>query len=332
MTAGERRSALVISLDFELLWGVADRYPVDGGTYRSNIEGVRAAVPAILELFEEHEIAATWATVGMLMARSRAEIAAYRPEVLPSYVDPTLSPYGLEVGADEAADPLHYGASLVELIRSTPRQRVGTHTFAHYYALAAGATRESFEADLAAARALAAARGIELTSIVFPRNQINPTYLASLPGRGITAYRGNPDHWLYRVEEDNRLRGRLQRAMRLADAYLPLSGRNVARWPETGNGSQPTEVRASRFLRPYMPALRALEPLRRRRIVGELEHAARTGFLYHLWWHPHNFGTHLEENLEMLRAILRCHRDCREKWGMRSLSMEEVVAEVAIGR
>jgi hypothetical protein len=63
--------ALVISLDFELLWGVRDLYPADGGTYRANLLGARTAIPKLLQLFEEFEIAATWATVGMLFANSR---------------------------------------------------------------------------------------------------------------------------------------------------------------------------------------------------------------------------------------------------------------------
>src|SRR5262245_13071649 len=57
--------ALVISLDFELHWGVRDKRPVDG-SYRENLLGAREAIPRMLDLFEEFGIAATWATVGFL--------------------------------------------------------------------------------------------------------------------------------------------------------------------------------------------------------------------------------------------------------------------------
>ena len=54
----------IISLDFELLWGVRDH--ADRDSYGQNVTGARAAVPRMLDLFERHGIAATWATVGFL--------------------------------------------------------------------------------------------------------------------------------------------------------------------------------------------------------------------------------------------------------------------------
>ena len=51
-----------------------------------------------------------------------------------------------------------------------------------------------------------------------------------------------------------------------------------------------------------------LEPLRMRRILSDLTHAAKKGLVYHLWWHPHNFGDHMDENLVFLKKILDHHR------------------------
>src|SRR6266487_5798938 len=56
--------ALVISLDFELLWGVRDKRTI--ADYGANILGVRRVIPALLDLFAERNIACTWATVGLL--------------------------------------------------------------------------------------------------------------------------------------------------------------------------------------------------------------------------------------------------------------------------
>ena len=83
------------------------------------------------------------------------------------------------------------------------------------------------------------------------------------------------------------------------------------------------DVPASRYLRPWAPALRALEPLRLRRITAEMTHAARHGRVFHLWWHPHDFGAHTAENLAVLRRILSCFATLRERWGMESLTMAE---------
>ena len=157
--------ALVISLDFELLWGVRDKRTI--ADYGPNILGVRKAVPALLDLFAQREIACTWATVGLLF-------------------------------------------------------------FATNKALRAG-----------------------------------------LPAR--------------------------------KPRYRPV-----------GKGA-------------------ALERLRLRRINSAMEMAARHRKLFHLWWHPHNFGVDLEENLAFLRGILDRFRMLQERYGMRSMTMGQVADEVLHG-
>ena len=57
---------VVVSLDFELRWGIHDVYGLDFDAYRQNIEQVRHAVPALVTLLVEHGICATWATVGAI--------------------------------------------------------------------------------------------------------------------------------------------------------------------------------------------------------------------------------------------------------------------------
>jgi len=46
----------VVSLDFELLWGVRDKRTI--ADYGANMLGVRRAIPAILDLFDERPISA----------------------------------------------------------------------------------------------------------------------------------------------------------------------------------------------------------------------------------------------------------------------------------
>jgi hypothetical protein len=63
----EQSGALVVSLDFELHWGVRDRRPLSAREC-SRLLAARAAIPRILDVFEEFRIRATWATVGLLFA------------------------------------------------------------------------------------------------------------------------------------------------------------------------------------------------------------------------------------------------------------------------
>jgi hypothetical protein len=88
-------------------------------------------------------------------------------------------------------------------------------------------------------------------------------------------------------------------------------------------------VPASRFLRPYAPRLRHLEGLRLRRIVSDLEYAAREGKLFHLWWHPHNFGVNTDQNLAFLERVLGHFQRLRERHGMESLNMGDLGLRLA---
>ena len=57
------KSIVVISLDFELLWGVFDK--VDYKEKETYFKNTRKVIPKILDLFSENDIHCTWATVGM---------------------------------------------------------------------------------------------------------------------------------------------------------------------------------------------------------------------------------------------------------------------------
>lgn len=327
MSLAELPGAFVISLDFELQWGVRDRLQ-PGDPYLQNLRGARGAVPRMLELFEEFEIAATWATVGFLFAQSRSEIEELAPALRPDYVDSRLSPYEETLGVNEEDDPLHFADSLIERIRGTARQEVGSHTFSHYYVGEQGQDGSTFRADMEAAVEIARRRGIRLQSIVFPRNQHNPDYDSTLLDMGITAYRGNPESYAWAFVDDAQSRSVTRRALRLGESFVPLSGANTVSWSRIVEPSGLANVRASLPLRPYDPRTRSLDFLRRGRIVKSLDRAAKSREVFHLWWHPHNFGVHTQENLCFLRGILEEFDRRRGDGMMVSLSMAEA-AEMA---
>src|SRR5262249_8751677 len=145
---------------------------------RERLLGERQVIPAMLDLFARYGVHVTWATVGFLFARDRAHLEACLPGVLPTYADPSLSPYrhAARIGNTEHDDPLHYARSLLERIAATPGQEIGTHTFSHYYCLEPGQTAAQFEADLKGAARIGERFGSVCQSLVFPRNQHNPAY------------------------------------------------------------------------------------------------------------------------------------------------------------
>jgi hypothetical protein len=247
------------------------------------------------------------------------------PARKPRYTDARLCSYNYldEVGADEERDPYYYGLSLIKRILDHPAQEIGTHTFSHFYCLEEGGDVEAFRADLEAARAAAARLGIKLASIVFPRNQVDPAHLSVCREFGLRAFRGNERVWFHRAR-----RGSEQtlpvRASRLADSYLPIGGTHDHE-PTLVDGL--VDIPASRFLRPAGKSA-ALERLRLWRITSAMETAARRRKLFHLWWHPHNFGADLQANLAFLRAILDHFRTLQERYDMRSMTMAAVAEEV----
>jgi peptidoglycan/xylan/chitin deacetylase (PgdA/CDA1 family) len=312
---------LVISLDFELLWGV--RHHLDRESYGRNILGVREAIPAMLELFAKHGIHATWATVGFLLCESKDELLARAPAKRPSYQDPSYSNYSYlaEVGPNEKSDPYYFGASLARQILACPGQELGTHTFSHFTCLEPGPTIDDFRADLTAAIDLMRDWSRTCRSIVFPKNQYSEAHLDVCKEAGLFAFRGNEEAWCYRTGARDEQRSKLRRLTRLADAYVDLTGSNAVEYSHTRQGL--LNVQSSRFLRPYSRRLRMLEPLRLRRILTAMGQAAKEGKSFHLWWHPHNFGSNVTENIAFLEKLLVHFTQLRDSHGMRSVSMEE---------
>lgn len=323
------RGTLVVSLDFELHWGVRDSRPLD--RYRQNLLGVRSAVPAMLKLFGQYGIHATWAAVGFIFFEKKDDLLAALPARKPLYRNRRYSPYeALEgLGANESEDPLHFGASLVRQVSAAPNQELGSHTFSHYYCLEDGQDLATFRADLEAAQKAAARYGVRLRSLVFPRNQFTAEYVAVCAEMGFEAYRGTESSWLYRSRSKGE-ESLPRRALRLADAYAGITPHHCRSLEEIGS-ARPFNIPASRFLRPYSPAMAMLEPLRLRRILSGLDYAAEQGLVYHLWWHPHNFGVHTAENLAFLERILQRFAELREARGMESLNLGEISRRLTAG-
>ncbi|WP_306601919.1 glycosyltransferase [Geothrix sp. 21YS21S-2] len=320
--------AFVISLDFELFWGVRDKRSL--ASYGENILGERQAIPAMLALFRKYGVKATWAAVGMAMFERKSDLLEHLPDLRPSYRNAGLDPYLAlkDLGPDEKADPYHFGSSLVKQVLDCEGMELGSHTFSHYYCLEEGQEAAQFRADLEAWLRVSGSFGVSTPSFVFPRNQANAEYLAICSALGFKVFRGNESAWMY-AESRGQDESQVKRAARLIDNYLDLSGPNgfiPRRWLDTGLVNCPS----SRFLRASSQRLQGLEGLRVRRIQKAMETAAMRGESFHLWWHPHNFGTRLGENLAVLEALLRHHCLLRDRYGVVPMTMGEVGQAVQV--
>ena len=317
-------AGFVLSLDLELMWGVRASQSIE--TYGANVLGVRRAVPRLLELFGRYDIGCTWAAVGLLFFEERDALMAALPDIRPSFRDARLSSYAdlAAIGPDEASDPFHYGLSLIRRIAECPRQEIGTHTFAHYFCLEQDFDAAAFGADIDAAIAAAAPHGIRPRSIVFPRNQVVDEALEICAAKGIAIHRGAGANWFDRPSA-RRGESILRRGSRLASSYLPAARPGAGRIGATARDGR-IDVPASRFLRPHSLRAPYATALQIKAVTREMRRAAWAGQLFHLWFHPHNFGVNLDANMAMLNAIVTEAARLRDAYGWPSLTMEEAGA------
>ncbi len=285
-----------------------------------SLNGIDKIVHDLLNIFSEHQIHATWAVVGFLFHESRDELLEYLPQNRNLYFDKSLNPYHYIENNKLLPDNFHFAKHIIKDISKVPFQEIASHTYSHYYCSERGQNEDTFRDDLNLFKEVSESYGYEVKTIVFPRNMIENTYLPILNEFGITAYRGNPDYAINVLQKKLKQSGRL---IRFFDRYINISGHGtfqVQKCKESGLSN----VKASRFLVPYDDRFKLLEFQRLKRIKKSMTYAAKNGEVFHLWWHPHNFGTNSENNLEFLKGILEHFAHLNRRYGMESNNMVEI--------
>lgn len=317
----------VISLDYELHWGVFDIMSVDD--YFENLANTEKAVDEMVALSNEFDVRLTFATVGFLFAADKNELLHFSPVDKPDYINRKLDPYSFleSIGANKQESPFHYACESIASLHKDKRHEIGTHTFSHYYCREDAQTKEQFDADLKSAIAIAQARGITIQSIVFPRNQVREEYLEVCAVNGITSYRGTETAGAY--DPNVSMPKLLKRGLRMLDSYFNVTGHHTVPMTELHKRVEKcVNLPSSRFLRPYDRRLRMLNGLKLNRIKKSMTYAAKTGHLYHLWWHPHNFGKDLDRNISDLREIYRHFHLLQKKYGFESETMTSLTNKI----
>lgn len=315
------RPVIVISLDFELHWGRFDKYSLE--EYQSYYEGTRYAIPKILALFDKYKIQATWATVGMLLAENWEEWASYVPEIIPDYVEQKYSAY--EWAKQKPALGGLFAPDLAREVSQTAGQEIASHTFAHYYPLEKGASDPAFVADLMASKKISKDKlGIDPVSLVFPRNQYDENSIQAAVELGFKNFRTNPVDWFWKNTAEESL---AKKIFRTGDTLYPLGKRSS--YPHPIIRGKAMEIPASRLLRPYRKGS-VFNQVRINRIKSELQVACKFNHVYHLWWHPHNFGHLPEENLKVLEDLLIFIDELTQSEGLQSMNMKELAENMLI--
>lgn len=319
-----KNGIFVISLDFELLYGMED---LNIEHYKDSVLKVHKIVPRLLNLFKEYHIHTTWAIIGMIMAKNKDEILEYSPKLKPTYTNSNISTYNHmdRIGYDINDDPYHYGGNLVEMINNTNGQEIASHTFSHYYCNLEGQTKKQFLADLDASIKITNEKcNLTPKTLILPRNQINNEYIDDIIKKGFTNYRGTSNGYVYNTTQNNII----IKTIRTLDGYLGFIKGKCYDINEIQG--ECLNIKASRFLRPYNEKLKLLEKIKIKSIKDQMLYSAKNNKVFHIWWHPHNFGVNTEENFKQLEELLKYYIYLKEKYGFSNLTMSEVVEEVKL--
>ena len=107
----------VISLDYEIHWGVFDKKSVQD--YHENLSSVNFVIDRLLELSNRYDVKLTFSTVGLLFAENKEDLILHSPKQKPSYSNRKFNPYNLisDIGNSERDDPFHYALSGIQKIK-----------------------------------------------------------------------------------------------------------------------------------------------------------------------------------------------------------------------
>lgn len=317
---------LVLSLDFELLWGLAGWNKKQVDSYLPNIKRACLALDEILSLFKKYDLKCTIAFVGAMNHISFEDLVNRNEVLFPSYEEKLFSSFysffsPAVVG--RYPDSLCFAYDIIEKLKTNVDVELASHTYSHYYCLERGQAIQSFERDIKYAVENASQSGLHLSTIIFPRNQVTNKYLNVCANYGLTHYRGMLGGLLYSPDK-TRFRYSWKGALRFLDAYINISGYNTYDLSTVQGTASLINVPGSRFFRPYSKVFSLLEKLKLQRIKKSMRHAALTGEIYHLWWHPHNFGENTDKNLRELESLCRYYKFLHEKYNYQSIFISEL--------
>ena len=293
----------LITFDTELFWGLF--FLPEFANREADMPAVRTALEHVLGVLDARGLPATFAVVGRLFLP--------KGEVGEGPLHPDLPPdWRVRAEAGRLAIPgAWWGRDVVEqILRSPGRHEIGGHGYVHvdFDRLDEAAAGRDVAATVAAGKTA----GVTMRSWVFPRNRVAHTGV--LARHGIRTYREAP------VPRP--------RALRFADQFLGRATAGTSRRTAEGLVALPAGV-------PIVPGdgLRRLLSWKRRRVLVQrgLEDACRTGGVFHLWSHPHNFV----RNADLMRRVIEDAADefvrARDREGLEVVTMS-AAAERFLGR
>lgn len=276
----------ILSLDCEGKWGMADGLTADHHRWLTTAN-LRAAYARLLDLFDEYEVASTFAFV-MAFLLSEEEQRA-REELFQDQEIGGANWLRAFRAAQQDGDLEGWCMpELLDAVQARGRHEIGCHGFSHL-PLGEDMIPESvMRHEIEAAVAVADMRGLRLDTFIYPRNLVGRPHV--LRDAGFVAYR----------DQLRTRRGPVGKALNL------LAELNVAEQPQqTRENNAIVAIPSGYFFNWRQGARRFVPPaVTERRWSSLLDRSARDGGVVHLWLHPHNIIS-APTTFTVLRSVLR---------------------------
>ncbi len=311
----DRTGYFLFSLDTELAWGYFDHFhsqmfSIDGQRERRSIK-------RLLDIFDEFNIAATWAVVGHLFYEQCKDCE----------ICPVLDWKGEYRSFEEVYrtnHPLWYGADVIEMIRSRGSgHEMAFHGYTHRQFDKLSKDEARFE--IQEWMRLAKRKSIVPQTVIFPQGKIG--HLDLFQEAGFVCYRGKE---VMHPALSIPLLGKALNRINLALPILTPQGYEI-KVDSNGLVNLPSSqwlFRADQRIDSILASLN-LNNLRLEATVKGIKKAAEEKKVIHLWAHPFEFRT--EKNFEKLRYLFSCVADEVNKGRLQSVTMANL-AKQAIER
>lgn len=294
----------ILSLDCEGKWGMADAITAYHDHHLTTAK-LRDAYVRLLALFHRYELPVTFAFVMAFLLSDEEQRE-----------DEHLFPHcaqGVEwlrhFRAAQAADSLEGWTlpELLDLVQADARHEVACHGFSHLPLDGNTTPQASAAKEFAACRDVADRRGLNLETLVYPRNQIG--HVSLLGKYGFRGFR-------------HRLRRRAGRAGQLMALAAEWNVRQAAQPSPAYDPYGAIDIPSGFFFNWRVGARRLVPPavtaLRWKRMI---DHAGEEDVV-HLWLHPHNIITG-PETYDVLERVLRNVADMRDRGRLETMTQAD---------
>lgn len=306
----------IFSLDTELGTGFFDKDEERKRIF--SLDGVleREKIARILALLDEYEITATWAVVGHIFYERCEEC-----EICPLHE--WEGKYKSYDEAYKTDHPLWYGADVIDMLLSARmNHEIGFHGYTHE--IFNQISREKAEIEIKEFIRVARRKGIDVKSIVFPRDKVG--YLDLFEKYGFLCFR--EEESLPLLTRNKFFIGKLAKHL---DHILAISTPPIYDLEEFGTRPL-VNLTATQHIFGFNRSVEValdqwgLSNLRIRRMTRAIRKAAAQKKVVHIWAHPWEFRR--EDDIDKLRLIFESVAEEIEVGRMKSIGMADMAKMV----